>query len=102
MKFIFMITVMLSLPAMAMKENSRTVASSPEAKTVKVAFDGNCAWGMCHKKVGKGKAEYFIDYKGERYLFSSEEQRDQFTAEIDKNILKAKANYESIGTADKR
>lgn len=102
MKFIFILAVILSPPAIAMKESNRTVASSPQAKTIKTAFDGNCAMGMCHKKIGKGKPEYFIDYKGERYLFSSEEQRDQFTAEIDKNIIKARMNYESIGTAEKR
>ena len=102
MKFVFILAVMLSLPAMAMKETVRTTASSPEAKTIKPAFGGHCAMGMCNKKIGKGKAEYFIDYKGERYLFSSESQRDEFTAKIDENIVKAKANYDEMGLAGKK
>ncbi len=92
----------LSVPAYSLTEAHRTIAATEQAKVIKPAFGGHCAMGMCNKKIGKGSEKFMVDYKGERYLFSSESQRDEFIANIDQNILKARANYESMGAADKK
>ena len=102
MKVLLALTLAFSIPAFGMTETKRTLASTQEVKTVKPAFGGHCAMGLCNKKIGKGSDKYLVDYKGERYLFSSESQRDEFIANIDKNIEKAKANYETMGVADKK
>lgn len=96
------LTLAFSVPAFGMTEPHRTMASTQEVKTIKPAFGGHCAMGVCNKKLGKGSDKYMVDYKGERYLFSSESQRDEFIKNIDKNIEMARANYESMGAADKK
>lgn len=96
------LTLAFSVNAFGMPDTHRTFASTQEVKEIKPAFGGRCAMGLCNKKVGKGSDKYMVDYKGERYLFSSESQRDEFISDIDKNIEKAKANYQSMGLADKK
>lgn len=59
------------------------------------AYGGNCAMGMCKKKVVPGKLKYKVDYRGNRYVFSSEEARDTFLSDLDKNIATANAEWAS-------
>ncbi len=96
------LTLAFSVPAFGMPESHRAIASTKEVKTIKPAFGGHCAMGVCNKKLGKGSEKFMVDYKGERYLFSSESQRDEFISNIDKNIELARTNYESMGAADKK
>lgn len=65
------------------------------------AYGGNCAMGMCKRMTVKGKHKYTVDYKGNRYLFSSEKARDQFLSNIDSNIQKANAEWVGRGNGNK-
>lgn len=68
-----------------------------EAKiaAIKPAYEGHCAMGLCRKKRVPGEANYSVMYKGNKYLFSSEEARDTFLSDIDKNIKNANREWEA-------
>lgn len=86
---------LLSLFAISCASHHPGSAAEKEAKlaALEPAYGGNCAMGMCKKKTVPGKLKYKVDYRGNRYLFSSEEARDTFLADLDRNIDRANTEW---------
>lgn len=102
MKLFIAFVLSFSFAAIAATPETKTQASAAETKTIKPAFGGHCAMGLCAKKKVMGDEKYSVEYKGERYLFSSAEARDKFLSNIDKNIELARNEFKSLGQGDKK
>ncbi len=96
MKSFVMLVFLLTLGACAShQQNGQTVEAAPVVVPVKkeAAYNGNCPMGLCLKKMVKGDDKYELEYKGNRYIFSSSEARDKFVSNIEANIKKADAHW---------
>ena len=101
MKTLIAVLFLLALGACASRQPKPVVAApTPTVKKVEAAYGGNCGMGLCHKKMVKGDEKYSTDYKGQHYIFSSQEAKDKFMKNIDANIALANKAWESA-LADK-
>jgi YHS domain-containing protein len=100
MKVLVCLLMFISFGACSHKKHCGDKASCQKTEAVKVqqaAFDGNCAMGLCHKKLVKGDSKYQLEYKGQLYYFSSAEAKDKFLTKIDENIKDANRSWETLG-----
>jgi len=98
MKILVSLFLLISLGACAHKKHCEDKASCQKTEVKeKVAFDGNCPMGLCHKKLVKGDSKHKVEYKGQSYYFSTAEAKDTFMAKIDENIKTANKQWETLG-----
>lgn len=65
-------------------------------------FGGHCPMGLTQKKKLPGRPDIALDYKGKRYHFSSKKARDQFSKNIDKNLIQAHEQWGVSGAGNIR
>lgn len=76
-------------------------AEASESTSTTAAYGGKCAMSLCHKKDVQGDPRYNVEYKGQKYLFSSEEARDKFLLDIEGNIKKADQHWGTFADKSK-
>lgn len=79
------------------KDHKCNCDKKAEVKPVAVEFDGHCAMGLC-RKGAKVKCDPTITaaYQGKNYCFSSEEARDTFMKDVDKNVKNANDAWNTV------
>jgi YHS domain-containing protein len=94
-------TLVLGSCASEQERIQKTADKAEMSKGANLAYGGNCAMGMCHKKVHPGNAKHSVDYKGKRYLFTSDDARDKFISDIENNIKNADKEWASAAAAER-
>ncbi|MBA2405413.1 MAG: YHS domain-containing protein [Bdellovibrionales bacterium] len=99
MKILMGLLMLVSIGACSHKKNcgDKSSCHKSEVKQQEAAYGGNCAMGLCHKKVVKGDSKHNVEYKGKVYHFSSAEAKDNFLAKIDENIKEADKQWAQLG-----
>jgi YHS domain-containing protein len=94
MKLILCLLMIFSFGACTSHHPGSEAEKEAKAAAVKPAYEGHCAMGVCRKVRVPGQAKYSVMYRGNKYLFSTEDARDDFLSDIDKNIKKANREWE--------
>ena len=101
MKILVLTALVLTLGACASQREESKPAEQAAAVVTPAAYEGHCPMGLCLKKSVKGDERYSVDYKGQHYIFSSPEARDNFISRIDNNIKKANKEWAANTSADR-
>lgn len=102
MKFILSLVLLSTLAvAQAATAPEKNSSEKKAAEVQEAEFGGHCPMGLCLKKRVKGDEKFPLDYKGKHYVFSSEEARNNFKKDIDKNIQTANSEWSGMGAAEK-
>lgn len=94
MKLVLSLFMIFSFAACTSHHPGSEADKEAKVAAIKPAYEGHCAMGLCRKVRVPGQAKYSVMYKGNKYLFSSEEARDTFLSDIDKNIERANKEWE--------
>lgn len=95
-----LITVLTLFVGCAATTERREAQNLAQAKKASKAFefDGHCGMGLCRKKDRVPcDPTITVEYKTKNYCFSTEEARDTFLRDIDKNIRMANENWAAFG-----
>lgn len=64
-------------------------------KKDKATFEGKCAYSVAHNEFDvDGKNEFTLQHAGVTYFFSSEEKKNDFEKDLDKNLNSARQNWD--------
>lgn len=98
MKLVLGLLMVFSFAACTSHHPGSEAEKDAKIAAIKPEFEGKCANGLCHNIKKQGNEKYSVYYRGKKYLFSSENARDEFLSNIDANIEKANKQWQAMGT----
>ncbi len=102
MKLILTLAILFTMAqAFAVTAPEENSSEKKAAQVTTAEYGGHCPMGLCLKKRVKGDEKFPLDYKGKHYIFSSEQARENFKKDIDKNIELANSQWSGMGAAEK-